>query len=60
MKGGGTNGAGILLQMSDEEGDEEPAERHLKKQETGDAWNLSSLRNQAISNWQELVCSVLF
>ncbi len=45
MEGGETNGTGVLLQMPDKEGDKEPAERYLEKQETGDAWNLSSLRN---------------
>jgi hypothetical protein len=58
MEGGVTNGAGVLLQMPEEEGDKEPAERYPEKQEAGDAWNLSILRNQAIPNRQELIGSV--
>ena len=58
MEGGVTNGTGVLLQVPEEGGNQEPAERYLEKQEAGDAWNLSSLRNQAIPNRQELIGSV--
>ena len=45
MKGGEIHGAGILLQMPEESGDEEPAKRHLEEQETSDTRKLSILWN---------------
>ena len=55
MKGGEIHDTGVLLQMPDKERDQEPAERHLEEQETGNAWNLSSLWYQTIPNRQGLI-----
>jgi len=55
MKGGEPHGAGILLQMSDKEGDQEPAERYLKEQKAGNTRNLSILWNQSIPNRQGVI-----
>jgi len=54
-EGGEIHGAGILLQMSDKEGDQEPAERYFEEQKAGDTWDLSSLRYQTIPNRQGLI-----
>jgi hypothetical protein len=45
VKGGEINGTGVLLQMPEKGGDEEPAERHLEEQEAGNTWNLSIMWN---------------
>ena len=55
MKGGKIHGAGILLQMPEESGDKEPAERHFEEQEASDTRKLSIMRNQGVPNWQGLV-----
>lgn len=49
------DGAGILLQMQKKNGNEEPAKRNSKEQETGDTWNLPVLWNKGLSNWQRLI-----
>jgi hypothetical protein len=55
MKGGEIHGAGVLLQMPEEGGNEEPAERYLEEQKASDTRNLSILWNQGIPNWQGLI-----
>jgi len=55
MKGGERYGTGVLFQMPEESGDEEPAERYLEEQETSDTWKLSILWNQGFPNWQGLI-----
>jgi hypothetical protein len=41
--------------MSDEEGDQEPAEHYFEEQKASDTWDLPGLRYQIIPNRQELV-----
>jgi len=55
VKGGEIHGAGILLQMPEEDGNEKPAERHSEEQEASDTRNLPILWNKGLSNWQRLV-----
>jgi hypothetical protein len=55
MKGGDIHGAGVLLQMPEESGNEEPAERHFKKQEASDTRSLPIMWNQGIPNWERLI-----
>jgi hypothetical protein len=55
VKGGEIHGTGVLLQMPEKGGDEEPAERYLEKQETSNTWKLSILWNQGLPNWQRLI-----
>jgi hypothetical protein len=45
VKGGDAHGAGILLQMPEEDGNEKPAERHSEEQEASDTRNLPFLWN---------------
>jgi hypothetical protein len=54
VKGGQIHGAGILLQMPKEDGNEKPSERHSEEQEASDTWNLPILWNKGLSNWQRL------
>jgi hypothetical protein len=49
------HGTGVLLQMPEEGGNKEPAERHLEEQEASDTRNLSIMWNQGIPNWQGLI-----
>jgi hypothetical protein len=54
VKGGEVHGAGILLQMPEEDGNEEPADGHFEEQEASNTRNLPILWNQDVSNWQRL------
>jgi hypothetical protein len=55
VKGGEVDGAGVLLQMPEEDGNEESAERYSEEQKASDTGNLPILWNQAVSNWQRLM-----
>jgi len=58
MEGGETHGAGLLLQMPEEGGNQEPPERYLEEQKASNARKLPILRNQGIPNRQGLIGSV--
>jgi hypothetical protein len=55
VKGGEIHGAGILLQMPEEDRNEESAERYSEEQEASDTRYLPILWNQGLSNWQRLI-----